>query len=84
MATMNERLAEDAELRGVLAAAIRDYEKARDALGGTGLKGHPGGGPGRIKCLHAHTAQHLLTAANPVGKAVLEELNWTDPAKPCI
>lgn len=84
MGTLNERLAGDEELRGSLAAAIQGYEKARDVLETAGLKGHPGGGPGRIKCLHAHTAHQLLTADNPVGKAVLEELNWSDPANPCL
>lgn len=84
MGTLNERLARDEQLRDALSDAIRDYEKARDALEAVGSLGHPGGGPDRVKCLHAHTAQHLVTGDNPVGEAVLEELNWTDPEHPCV
>jgi hypothetical protein len=84
MAQLNERLAGDKKLRDELRVSIEGYEKVRDALDALDEPGHPGGGPDRIKCLHAHTAQHLVTADNPVGKAVLQELDWTDPNQPCI
>lgn len=84
MSELNEHLSGDSEMRTQLAASIRRYVKRRDALERLAATGHPGGGPERVKCLHAHTAHQLVTEDNPVGKAVLQELSWTDPDQPCV
>lgn len=84
MAALNARLEANAALRVALAEAIARYLKRRDALAPLGREGHPGGGPERVKCLHAHTAQQLATGDNPVGAAVLAKLGWTDPEAPCV
>lgn len=84
MAAMNERLNAEPATRSELKASTRLYLAARNALGKIGSSGHPGGGPDRVKCLHAHTAHHLVTDDNPVGKAVLDELSWTEPTQPCV
>ena len=83
MAAVNADLESDPERRVALARAVERYVDARDAIEVLPGKGHPGGGPDRVKCLHAHAAQHLAGNENPVGRAVLEELGWTDPVQPC-
>jgi hypothetical protein len=84
MAEFNRRLTEDAELHSALAAATRTYVSRRNALSELGPVTHPGGGPDRIKCLHAHTAHHLATGDNPAGAEVLRALDWRDPTEPCV
>lgn len=84
MARLNERLLQDAEIQAALDRSTRRYQEARDALEAIDSQGHPGGGPDRVKCLHAHTAHHLVTGDNPVGRAVLAELSWKDPERPCV
>ena len=84
MAEINDRLAGDEELRGLLQSSIDGYVQRRDALFPLGRSGHPGGGPDRVKCLHAHTAHHLITGDNPIGRWVLEELDWREPNDPCV
>jgi hypothetical protein len=90
MAAFNERLRQDPELAQALRRATAAYTARRDALEalseGSPRRGHPGGGGtpgGRVKCLHAHVAQQLVTGDNPVGAAVLAELGWADPGIPC-
>lgn len=84
MAGLNERLKTDERMRADLARSTKNYVARRDSLGPLGQAGHPGGGPDHVKCLHAHTAHHLITGDNPVGRAVLAELGWREPARPCI
>jgi uncharacterized protein len=84
MAAVNRGLAADPERRADLERAVERYVEARDAREVLPGKGHPGGGPDRVKCLHAHVAQQLAGSENPVGRAVLEELGWTDPVDPCV
>lgn len=84
MAQLNLRLAREPALVDALAASTAGYIRTRDAIGVLGPGGHPGGGPLRVKCLHAHTAHHLVAGDNPVGEQVLAELLWTDPEHPCI
>jgi hypothetical protein len=84
MAALNLSLASDPERRAELERAVGRYVEARDARGVLPGKGHPGGGPERVKCLHAHVAQQLAGSSNPVGRAVLDELGWTDPTDPCV
>lgn len=84
MLKINRRLSEEPDWRRELAESTEGYLRARDALEELDSGGHPGGGPERVKCLHAHTAHHLVTGDNPVGRAVIEELDWTDPEAPCV
>ena len=84
MAGFNRRLEQEPELRSALVQATGGYVRARDRLERLGVDTHPGGGPDRVKCLHAHTAHHLVTGDNPAGAAVLEELGWNDPERPCV
>lgn len=84
MASFNERLARDPDLQESLRRCAEDYLARRDALGRLESRGHPGGGPTRVKCLHAHTAHHLITGDDPAGKQCLDELGWEDPATPCV
>ena len=44
----------------------------------------PGGGPDRVKCLHAHVAQELADPPNPVGGLVLAQVGWPDCRVPCV
>lgn len=83
MAKMNSSLASDTQLRLALQKSIDRYVAMRDEIEPLGAKGHPGGGPDRVKCLHAHVAHHLMTGDNPVGEAALAELAWQDPEAPC-
>jgi hypothetical protein len=84
MRKINERLGSDEKLRRELQHSTDRYLQTRDAIEPLGLGGHPGGGPGRLKCLHAHTAHHLVAGDNPVGRLVLEQLAWADPSEPCV
>jgi hypothetical protein len=84
MAWLNERLASDPVHRAALADAVERYVRARDEREVLPGKGHAGGGPDRVKCLHAHVAQHLAASDNPVGRDALGELGWTDPQRPCV
>jgi hypothetical protein len=83
LARLNERLAADPAMSSELARSTDGYLRRRDALDPLGASKHPGGGPERVKCLHAHVAHHLVTGDNPVGAATLEALSWTDPTEPC-
>lgn len=90
MAAVNDRLKTDEAMRASLEKSILAYLEARDRVHPLGKSGHPGGGAinregnMRVKCLHAHLAHHLITNDNPVGEAVLRELNWADPSTPCV
>lgn len=84
MAKLNRRLAEDSEFHEALRLSTDAYVRRRDALDPLGPTAHPGGGPDRIKCLHAHTAHHLVSGDNPAGAEVLKELAWQDPETPCV
>lgn len=84
MATLNERLSADMTFRSALAASTSSYLERRNRLERLESPGHPGGGPERVKCLHAHTAHHLVTGDNPVGEKVLGALAWDEPEGPCV
>lgn len=84
MAELNRRLEEDPEFRQALARSTDAYIRQRDELEPLGPTHHPGGGPERIKCLHAHAAHHLVCGDNPAGAEVLRRLGWEDPARPCV
>jgi uncharacterized protein len=84
MAEFNRRLLSDPQLHRALEQSTAEYIRLRDQLEHLGPRTHPGGGPDRVKCLHAHTAHHLVTGDNPAGAAVLAELGWVDPDEPCV
>jgi hypothetical protein len=83
IARINESLAGDPRLRAELEDSTKRMLAARDAIERLEDRGHPGGLE-HVKCLHAHAAHHLVTGDNPVGRAVLDELDWTDPTEPCV
>jgi hypothetical protein len=85
MADVTERLARDASLKGRLAAALDRYRTRRDSH--TRIEesgGPPGGGPERVKCLHAHVAHELAGGDNPVGSLTLAATGWPDCVAPCV
>ena len=84
MAELNARLRTDDEMHQALAWSIEKYVSEREAIEPLGAKGHPGGGPDRVKCLHAHVAHELITRDNPVGAEVLASLGWSDPNEACV
>ncbi len=84
MATLNERLTIDRTFHEALVESTGAYLESRDRLEPLQSGGHPGGGPDRIKCLHAHTAHHLITRDNPAGEEVLRTLAWVEPETPCV
>lgn len=84
MSVLNERMANDPELRRRLqdeidrVAARRDSHEVIDDQGSP-----PGGGPDHIKCLHAHVAQELALPPDPVGALALAGTGWPDCRQPC-
>ena len=83
MAALNERLPIDAALRERLTRSIASYEARRDAHEPIPVSSPSGGGPDKVKCLHAHVA-HALVDVNPVGALTLGESGWPDCAAPCV
>ena len=84
MNSMNERLATDPETTRRLADAISDYRARRDSHEVIEDAGSPpGGGPDRVKCVHAHVAYELV-ASNPVGSAALSEVGFPDCRAACF
>ena len=84
MEQLNERLKEDGLLETRLASALADYERARDSHEVlVPAPAPPGGGPERVKCLHAHTA-HELVSINPVGALVLSQAGFPDCRVGCV
>lgn len=81
---LNDRLTTDEQMAALLDASLRRYIEARDSLGVIDSPKHPGGWPGKIKCLHAHVAAELMGADDPVGQAALDEIGWADPKEPCV
>ena len=82
MAELNDRLGSDGALRNRLAAAIGAYIARRDAH--ERIEGDiPGGGPDRVKCLHAHTAHELVDGANPAGAWALSQTGFPDCRQAC-
>ena len=85
MAELNRRLEADPEFHEALRVSTEAYVRKRDELDAPlGPVTHPGGGPDRVKCLHAHTAHHLVRGDNPAGAEVLKQLEWVDPRRPCV
>lgn len=85
MTEINDRLRRDEAFRGRLIDAIGDLKARRDShevIEDSGAP--PGGGPDKVKCLHAHTAQELALPPNPVGALSLHEAGWPDCVAPCV
>ncbi|MDQ4125877.1 MAG: DUF501 domain-containing protein [Actinomycetota bacterium] len=84
MAEMTERLGRDGLLQDRLARAVDRYRERRDAhLVIKESGGPPGGGPDRVKCLHAHLAHELADPPNPIGALTLAATEWPDCIEPC-
>lgn len=85
MRGVNDRLAATPALRARLADALARYLAKRDGhdpLPGSGAP--PGGGPERVKCLHAHLAHELADPPNPVGAWALSATGFPDCRAPCV
>lgn len=84
MKTLTEALQLKGPLHRRLATAIDLYRARRDSheeIVESG--GPPGGGPDRVKCLHAHVAHHLADPPNPIGSLTLVATGWPDCRQPC-
>jgi hypothetical protein len=84
MERVNERLTTEPSLHARLTESIAFLRARRDGhevIVDSGAP--PGGGPDKVKCLHAHVAQELAQGVNPVGAATLAETGWPDCAEPC-
>jgi hypothetical protein len=85
MNVVTERLERDPGLKSRLADALARYRARRDShevIQESG--GPPGGGPDRVKCLHAHVAHELAGGANPIGSITLAATTWPDCIAPCV
>jgi len=87
MASLNERLAQDADFAAAYRRAHEAYLVDRDGLGAVAeLAGVSAGGmPDRVKCLHALVAHALAVGpgVNPVGDEAVSAIGafW---ARPCL
>ena len=82
---MTDQLQHDPGLRARLAEALHRYRVRRDShetIADAG--GPPGGGPDRVKCLHAHVAHELADGDNPIGALTLAATGWPDCLVPCV
>jgi hypothetical protein len=85
MAHLNQRLATETSLHVRLAASMDRLRARRDEHEVIQDSGSPpGGGPDKVKCLHAHTAAHLALPGNPMGALALAEATWPDCRLPCV
>lgn len=85
MAEMNQRLSHDVGVRQRLVAALdryRDRRDEHDVIEDSGAP--PGGGPDRVKCVHAHVAHELAAGPNPVGGRALSEVGYPDCRTACF
>lgn len=84
MSDFNDRLSADPSVEQRLGEAIDRYRAHRDRHEPIDDSGSPpGGGPDRIKCVHAHVAHELVQAKNPVGSAALAATGYPDCVVPC-
>ncbi len=85
MQVVNDELERDPSLRARLSDAVTAYRSRRDQhepVEDSG--GPPGGGPDRVKCLHAHVAHELAGGANPIGTVTIAATGWPDCIAPCV
>ncbi|MFN2526678.1 MAG: DUF501 domain-containing protein [Actinomycetota bacterium] len=85
LSELTERLGAEPSLRRRLGGAIARYRNRRDAYEKLDIdaKAPPGGGPERVKCLHAHLGHHLADPPNPIGALGLARAGWPDCVEPC-
>ena len=82
MVDLNEHLTGNGESRQRLADAISRYIARRDLH--EVIDGDiPGGGPERVKCLHAHAAHELVGGQNPAGSWALARTGYPDCRAAC-
>ncbi len=84
MGGINDALARDSAFRARLRDAAAMLRARRDEHEPLEDAAPPGGGPDRVKCLHAHLAQQLAAPPNPVGSTTLSGTGWPDCLVPCI
>ena len=84
MTAVNAELEASAPLRGRLADALTRYRSRRDGHERLERAAPPGGGPDRVKCLHAHLAHELVQPPNAVGSITLARTGWPDCVAPCV
>jgi uncharacterized protein len=84
MNDLTDELHERGALRSRLFDAVDRYKERRDAHERIAVSSPPGGGPDRVKCLHAHVAHELADPPNPIGGRVLARSGWPDCLKPCV
>jgi uncharacterized protein len=84
MTWMTRELAGDPALRERFAGALLRYAARRDAHEALDVGSPPGGGPDRVKCLHAHLAHELADPPNPIGATTLARTGWPDCMAPCV
>ena len=85
MSSLNELLSQRDDLREDVARAAEKLVARRDGHAVLADAGPPpGGGPDRIKCLHAHLAQELADPPNPVGALTLAQVGWPDCRVTCV
>lgn len=85
MASLNDRLTEDESLHARVKIAIAHLIARRESHAHLDDSGSPpGGGPDRVKCLHAHLAHELSDPPNPVGSLTLSTTGWPDCRVPCV
>ena len=84
MQTINTALQADKSLRTRLSFALDRQRARRDSHEVIEDSGSPpGGGPERVKCLHAHAAHQLADAPNPIGALTVAATGWPDCRQPC-
>ena len=85
MNSVNDRLTSEADVRQRFADALQGYRDRRDTHDVVEDSGAPpGGGPDRVKCVHAHVAHELVMGGNPVGSAALADVGFPDCVAPCF
>ena len=84
MRELTERLAADSSLHARVETGMTRYVARRDALEALEPSSIPGGGPDRVKCLHAHLAHELADPPNAVGGITLATAGWPDCVAPCV
>jgi hypothetical protein len=85
MKGINQRLDSDPALKRRLTDSIGRLIATRDRHAElTGQSAPPGGGPDKVKCLHAHVAHELADPPNPIGAWALSATGWPDCVAPCV
>jgi hypothetical protein len=85
MGHINDRCPGDPQLRARMGRALVRYKRRRDSHEVVEDSGAPpGGGAGKVKCLHAHVAHELADPPNPVGALTLAAAGWPDCRVACV